>query len=219
MRLFTILFLSVFFASVSFAQQTIYPNMQEINLNVLDKAKVLNQTEQYKLNHRAYLLIRNKSIDIKLLTIDSLKAMDAKDLSLDKYGANLFEKWDNEVQNPMQRVLVVYDKKANDVTIQGASNWMSKNAQDLKTLKQEYFLPELKKGPVSHGVLMGMDATISYLQDGELPSELYLLVRAFFVVIFIIILFSLVKDGKQGWVYRYSRSAYRSTKGLIKRPF
>lgn len=164
-----------------------YPKLTDNSYSVVDKAKILNKKQALKLNNQLFELFQEEKVNLKLATIESLKAQYAEDTSFEKYAKASFSQWNIMASGPETRILVSFDKENLKVEVNGPAEWEKGKAEMIKTLINEYYMPLIKEGKISQGVLKGMKATMTIVRTGALPSS--------FGFFFKLILFLLIIGG------------------------
>lgn len=139
---------------------------------------------------------------IFVLTIESLAAQEADDLTLEQYARSVFNAWGIGERRQSYGVLLVISVGDREVWIELGEGWGSSMQRVAQGIIDETFVPRAAEGDLAGAVLATHAELATTVEDRRTPFQVSpLMVAAVLAVtiVFVASMFSVVGTGRGGW--------------------
>jgi len=198
------LFLNIFISIPVYATQS-FPDKPEKTDFFVDQANLIQGNEAKQINEIASKLLGEERIPIFVVTITSLKSMNAGHMSIEEYAESLFNHWGIGFQDRNNGILLLVSHLDRKARIELGADWGLTYNRDAEEIMNSLIIPDFKERNFSLGILAGVKGLDALARGLQLPKPespwwvLPLIIAVFGGLIFLII--NLFKKGKKGWAW------------------
>lgn len=156
----------IFFRTDSRAGE--YPEADDLYVN--DYAQLLTPEDAAGIRTMFTTLRSDPGIEAVVLTISSFKKYETQDATLEAFATNLFNTWgigDKEKNNGVLILVAVNDRK---MRIELGAGYPKSMDMKMKSVIDEFMLPQFKRNNYSRGIYQGARAMIAQL-TGQEPED------------------------------------------------
>ncbi|MCI5120255.1 MAG: TPM domain-containing protein [Candidatus Electrothrix sp. AUS4] len=140
------------------------------NLYVNDYAQLLTPEDATGIRTMFTTLRNDPGIEAVVLTISSFRKYETEDTTLEAFATNLFNTWgigNKEKNNGVLILVAVNDRK---MRIELGAGYPKSMDMKMKSVIDEFTLPQFKRNNYSHGIYQGVRAMIAQL-TGRKPED------------------------------------------------
>lgn len=202
LRLVLILFCALFSLS-SYAIN--FPN-KPINTNFyVDDAGIMSVEAANQVNKTIGALWREKQIPMIVVTIPSLAAENADNITVDEYATLLFNHWGLGSQQNNNGILFLVSKGDRHARIEFGASWGHTYDSQAKVIMDTAIVPAFKQGDYPTGIVSGvndLDKLVRGIQSYSAPQPWWFFPAVILGICIIIgMVISLFKSGRSGWAW------------------
>ena len=150
------------------AQEGNYPQPGDLYVN--DFAQVLDGDEQAALTAILQDVRNQHGIEMTVLTVDSYKAYNTGDSSLESFSTNLFNDWGIGNATRNDGVLIFLALAEREVRVELGSGYEESMNREAQVIITEFMIPRFREGEFGDGLYRGSRAFIFEL-TGEQPAD------------------------------------------------
>ena len=169
----------------------------------LDQAALLNPQDAQAIDQLALQLLQEQQVPIIMVTIPSLLAYRAADLSVEQYARALFDHWGIGTPSRNYGILLLVSLGDRKARIELGAAWEHKHDGDAEYIMSDLIVPAFKAGNYSGGIRQGVEALDKMARGLGLPrpKQPWWILPAFAIGVAVLIgvIVSLFRSGRSGW--------------------
>lgn len=187
------------------AQEVQFPERPDVagDVWVLDRAGMIADAEATEINGIATTLMQEERVPLLVVTIHSLRDMNAAHFTVEQYAAELFDAWGIGSEQRNYGMLLLVSKGDRKARIELGKDWAGRKDAEAREVMDTLIIPAFKRGDFSGGILAGVRGMDAMARDLQLPSpkQPWWVLPLFGVLLIVIIgvIISLFKSGRKGW--------------------
>lgn len=187
------------------AQEVRFPERPDVadGVWIVDGAGMIAEAEATEINGVATTLMQEERVPLLVVTIASLREMNAAHLTIERYAAELFDAWGIGSERRNYGMLLLVSKGDRKARIELGKDWAGRKDAQAREVMDTLIVPAFKRGDFSGGILAGVRGMDAMARDLQLPSPKQpwwvLPLFAVLLVVVIGVIVSLFKSGRKGW--------------------
>jgi uncharacterized protein len=187
------------------AQRATFPEPPPAGVYHVDEAGLLRPPEAAEIDRIAGQLLAEHDVPIVVVTIRSLADRGAAGYTVERYAAELFDRWGIGSQTRNYGVLLLVSRGDRLARIELGADYAGRFDPQARHVMNELILPEFRQDRYAEGVLAGvrgLEAMARGLPIPGRPAPWYALpLVAGIVVGTTALAFSLLNSGRRGWAW------------------
>lgn len=137
---------------------------------VVDKANMLSSSTKSQIEHISAAAKRDVQAPIVVVTISSLGAMNAGEMSVETYATQLFDHWRIGTSSLNHGILLVVSRGDRKARIELGAGWGHSKDSQSNAIMSGKIIPRFKSGDYDGGILAGVNA-LDGLARGQTATE------------------------------------------------
>lgn len=187
------------------AQEIRFPERPDVRNGVwiVDGAAMIAEAEAAEINGVAATLMEQERVPLLVVTINSLREMNAAHYTIERYTAELFDEWGIGSEQRNYGMLLLVSKGDRKARIELGKDWAGRKDAQAREVMDTLIVPAFKRGDFSGGILAGVRGMDAMARDLQLPTPKQpwwvLPLLGVLLVVIIGVIVSLFKSGRKGW--------------------
>jgi uncharacterized protein len=191
---------------------------------ILDRAEMIDATDQARIRERCDRLLTEKATPIIVVTIESMAKYTTDDLSIEEFSGRLFDQWQighaqvngHDWNTGMLLLVSKLDRKARIEFGAGLGHRYDTQAQEIM---DSLIIPNFKAGRFSIGIVSGVEGLDQIARGLAVPKPptpvwMYFAIAGFIgLMIFTVV--SLVRRGSSGWAWLFWGAVFAIAGALL----
>lgn len=187
------------------ARQATFPAPPPAGRYWVDEAGLLRGAEGAEIDRIAGALLAEQNVPLIVVTLPSLARRRAAGYTIERYAAELFDRWGIGSQAHNYGILLLVSQEDRAARIELGAGYQGRYDDASARIMQELILPEFRAGRYPEGILAGargLDAMARGLPIPSAPTPWFVL--PLIVGVFVVggaLAYSLYRNGQRGWAW------------------